>query len=299
MSSPYQGVTLRRLENGVPVMRIHYSADPEMTPEVVESLKRKILISQSEAFWNREYEVEYEALEGERLFPNYAPQYNNTQPFDCTDPQHWTWYMGCDPHGRTPHGFIWTAFGSSGDSVIANELFQYPLRSVKEYSETIIWLESDSDDKPWQWWPGQKLTIYKRIMDTHGSAVNSDEGEDYFKSYRKHKLNFIPAKKGHDILETARDEINRLLLPEKVVTSEGTRYLPRLYVSTVCVQTIEQLENVRFPSGEVERISDERPQTFVRHLVDPLTYIFSDKPRFVSRRKWVDQEEAIYSGTAY
>jgi hypothetical protein len=297
MISPYQGVSLRRMDNGVAVMRIHYSADLGMTPEKIAALKHSYI---DEAAWRQEMEIEYEAKQGERLFPSYAAHVNDCEPFDCTDTNYWTIYQGCDPHGRTPHGFVWTAFGSSGDVCVWNELFKSPLRSVKEYSETIHWLESDADDKPYHWWPGQKVTVFKRIMDTHGSAVNSDEGEDYFRTYRKYKLNFFPAKKGHDILATARDEINRLMLPQKVVSPTGkVQFLPQMYVSTACPQTKDQLENVRFPSGEAERLSDERPETFVRHLVDPLCYIFTDRPRFVARKKWESTEEPIYANTGY
>lgn len=145
-----------------------------------------------DARWRREMEIQALALEGELLYPEFSREFNACEPFDVSDTDTWTIYMGCDPHGRTPHAFIWEAFHKNGvDRVVCGELWpgrQVPGErfTVAQYAWAIKWLESDATDKyPWfEWANGKKLSVYYRTMDTHGLAVNSDE-EGLFRVLQK------------------------------------------------------------------------------------------------------------------
>jgi hypothetical protein len=149
---------------------------------------------------------------------------------------------------------------------------------VRDYVEAIQWFESDSKEKPlaWEWANGKKLHVHHRVMDTHGHAIDAEEGVDYFKKYRfpwdaddaafqeKEGLRYREAKKSD--LGSVRDAIGELLVPVKV---EGG-LAARMRVFRTCVETRGEFENVRYPqtsSGMAERPSQERPMTYRKHCL--------------------------------
>lgn len=275
-----------------------------MTEERLAKLKASYT---SEARFRREMLVEYEALEGELLYPDFNRKRNSCKPFDVTNRYQWTIYMACDPHMRTPHAFVWKAFNASGEWVQCGEL--WPVDGVRyrtsEYSEVIEWLESDSAAKIecFRWANGKELHIYKRVMDTHGSAANSDqENEDYFEAYRSNgyrlrrekrksfSLNFEPAIKGHNALEKAVDTINGDF-SGRIEGQGGAVGPPRGHIFEGCEETILELENVRFPKndprtafdlkdGTATRESEERIISYRKHCLDGAHYIHTARPRF-------------------
>ena len=102
------GMSLRRIPEGfpaagIPVFRLHYTADPSFTPEKIADLAKKYT---SEARRRREMEVEYEALEGELMYSQFNRERNLCEPFDVSDTEYWTIWMGLDPHPRTAHGIV-------------------------------------------------------------------------------------------------------------------------------------------------------------------------------------------------
>lgn len=303
-----QGVTIRQIPPGrpgagIPVVRLHYSADPSMDAERLQRLKSKYT---SEARFNREMEIMYEALEGELLYPEFNRERNLVDPFDCSDRDRWTLYMALDPHPRTAHAMVWEGFNKHSDRVVCGEFWPEfgttygPTDGVRwhtrEYAEWIQFFESDSEEKPepFRWARGKRLFVHRRYMDTFGKAANSDEGEDYFETYRRIgteltklsinnasmavNLNFTPALKGHDNLAKAQDSIARALMPQMVNGAPGGP--PLLRVFNNLYETIDEFENVRFPEGEAERPVDERPITYQKHCLDCLHYIETDRPHF-------------------
>jgi len=299
-----QGVSLRQIPDhlpgaGIKVVRLHYSADPRMTPDAVKAIRKTY---SSDARWRREMEIEYEALEGELLYPEFNFERNVCESFDVSDPEFWTIYQACDPHGRTPHAHVWRAFNSDGDHVVCGELWpNIHGLTVREYAESVLWLESDSEDKPqpFEWCRGKNLKIYYRTMDTHGSAVNSDEGVDIFESYRRHGLIYQSALKGSIRLETARDRIADALLPKEWQIGDRIVQLPRMRVFEFCSETIAEFQNVRFPEGDAERPSDEKPMTYRKHCLDGIHYIETARPRFVTPKKRGSKFKVLNKGTGY
>jgi hypothetical protein len=304
------GVTIRQIPPGrpgagIPVIRLHYSADPSMTAERLQQLRSKYT---SEARFRREMEVEYEALEGELLYPEFNRERNLCAPFDVSDRDRWTIYMALDPHPRTAHAMVWEAFNKHGDRAVCGEFWPEfgttygPTDGVRwhtrEYAEWIQFFESDSEEKPepFRWARGKRLFVHRRYMDTFGKAANSDEGEDYFETYRRigHELtkkcinnasmavdlNFTPALKGHDNLAKAQDSIARALMPQQDHAGANAGP-PKMHVFNNLYELIDEFENVRFPEGEPEKLSDERPITYQKHVIDCLHYIETDRPRFL------------------
>lgn len=280
------GVSLRRIPPdrpgaGIPVVRLHYTADPSFTPEQIAKLKSTYT---SEARWNRELEIDYEALEGELLYPNFKPDVNLCDSFDVSDTSRWTIYMGADPHPRTPHAFVWEAVSVRGDRIICGELWPMTRYPVSEYADAIKMLEGDSMFKPepFEWARGKKLRVHERFMDTFGRAANSDEGEDYFETYAKYKLMFMPALKGEKNLAKAQDEINRMLKAR--VDEHGRPALSIMHVFRGCKEIIGEFQNVRYPEGDPMKPGDERPVTYRKHCLDCAHYIETQQPRFVMLR---------------
>ena len=321
-----QGVSLRRIPEGVPgagiaVVRLHYSADPSNTPEKLAALRSKYT---SEARWRRELEIEYEALEGELLYGEWNRERNKVESFDVSDPERWTIWMGLDPHPRTAHAMVWEAFNKHMDRVVCGEFWpEFGTRfgprdgarwRTKDYAEAIQMFESDSELKPspFEWARGKRLRVFRRIMDTFGKAANSDEGEDYFESYRncgidltkkakadaeKVRLVFDPALKGQENLAKAADSIGRALMARK--DSAGRVAPPAMVVFEGCWETIDEFENVRYPEGDAEKHADEKPVTYRKHCLDCLHYIETARPHFVMPRRAGGRWEPIYQATGY
>ena len=281
-----RGVNLFRIPAGLPganiaVLRLHYSADDNLTPEIIAKMRAGY---SSEGRWRQEMELDAHALEGELLYPEYSPERNDCAPFDVSDASKWTIWHACDPHMRTPLAFLWWAANADDEHAICGELWTPDRRYTPfECADTIKWLESDSLDKPaaWDWCRGKRLHVYYRVMDTHGSAANSEEGTDFFQTLARHDLTYYPAKKGQQILAAARDWIGTRLLPERL--SDGTNYV-RLRVFDTLQYTRFQLSNVRYPSGVVERQRQERPETYTKHQLDCMHYIAGEEPSFVLQR---------------
>ena len=82
------GLSLRRIPAdraaaNVPVFRLDYHADPSMVGERLEKLRSAYT---SDARWRREMEIEYSALEGELLYPEWNRGLNVCEPFDVATP---------------------------------------------------------------------------------------------------------------------------------------------------------------------------------------------------------------------
>lgn len=99
-----RGVTVRRTIGGIPVVRVHYVADPERDPEITPEWKaneRKTYSSQ--AAWDREQEIVDEAGGGELVFADTLRTFYNkiviTDPLWKPNP-HWKILGGFD-HGKT------------------------------------------------------------------------------------------------------------------------------------------------------------------------------------------------------
>ena len=281
-----KGVTLRRIPEGKPgvgvaVLRLHYSADPDLSEERLTKLRTTYT---TVAGWEKEMEIAYESFEGNLMFPEYRGEVNDVVPFDVSDPSHWSIWMACDPHMRTPHAFMWEAFSSEGESVVCGEMHPGQQYTVREYAECIDWIESDSRTKPeaFSWANGKPLRIIKRFMDTHGTAANSDEGADFFAAYRKYGLQFYPAAKSSQALAAARDRIGEAMLPTAIMVGDEVQRVPRRRVFTTCHGYRRELMNVRYPSGDIERSGQERPKTYAKHRIDSCNYIWTARPSYVA-----------------
>ena len=94
-----KGLLIRHTQSGTPVLRLHYSADPERGPQWVEQERRKY---STQGAWDREQEIIHEAGGGERLFAGVLERWGDSIIIDS--PQfrpspHWKLIAGFD-HGK-------------------------------------------------------------------------------------------------------------------------------------------------------------------------------------------------------
>lgn len=235
-------------------------------------------------------EIEYEALEGELYYPEFKFDRNVCAPHeDVLNVNHWTVWMGADPHGRTPDAFLWEAYSDIGESRTIGELWMPGQRFTRfELADTIKWIESDATDKPnaFDWAQGIPIVVRRRHMDTHGKAFDDKvAGKDAFDTYQDYGLQFDVASKSSADLENARDQIAKEFLP-KALGGMGEGYdMPMRQVFSTCGEIINQYQKVRYPEGEIERPADERPMTYRKHLLDCSHYIRTANPGYLLPRR--------------
>jgi len=206
------GISTRTTSIGFNVMRIHYSADPDKNP-ATESGRRwlkQAKTGMSDARWRKEFEIDYGALSGQRVFPEFEPSVHVVHLFQLP-PDEWTLYMACDPHPRTPHAFLWLAINREGEMVVPFSWWpEYIVQNnfhatVKDYIEGVREIEE---------YLAKSLLaekIHIRVMDSAGKGMNASEEHSYFDAYEAEGLYFDPAKKNRDL--SGYDLINAALRP--------------------------------------------------------------------------------------
>src|SRR5579864_5608586 len=122
-----RGLSVRRTKGGIPVIRLHYTADPLRDPElnpVWKKTERQTYTSQ--AAWDREQEIVDEAGGGELVFADTLLTHWNkiviTDPAWRPDPR-WRVEGGFD-HGKTnPTAFERTYVDHDGNLYMCGEYY--------------------------------------------------------------------------------------------------------------------------------------------------------------------------------
>jgi hypothetical protein len=298
-----KGISTRKTRLGWTVIRIHYSADPDKDPEtpVGAAWLEHAQQGMSKARWRKEFEIDYEALGGQLVFPNFEETIHVTKPQFPLEPATSTIYLAADPHPRTPHAFLWLAAFKSGELAVVWSHWreEYKKQLVSEYAAMLHKI----DRSP------LGLKPHRRIMDVAGKSFNVDEERDIFKGYRDAKLTveeqgkvtekripviFHPAKK--DIGYVGLDLINEEFKPVPFAIADKIENRPRLTIWSGCGDNDElvyQLKSMRFREhrGNItDKDAPEEPQEKRSHLIACLKYIMLEKPRYIEPRT-ADLEE--------
>ena len=145
---------MRMTREGIPVVRLHYSANPRCDQEWARKERRKYT---SQAWWDLEMEIAYEAMSGQRVYPEFDPAIH-VIPHSRV-PKKLMRAMAIDPHPRTCHGCLWIGIDAWSDWYVYRELwpsivYGQPKHvrdddednhyTVREYAETIASLEGNS-----------------------------------------------------------------------------------------------------------------------------------------------------------
>jgi hypothetical protein len=291
--TPCPGVMMRRTQDGVAVVRLHYSANPTCTPEWVAAERKKYT---TDAWWNLEMEIEYEALSGQRVYPEFDPAVHVVP--DAAVPKKGARYMSIDPHPRTPHAALWILIDAYSDWYIYRELWPsmayaqpHDLRddtedysyTIREYAETMAVLEGNSLD-----WRnaetdneyavyvkaagGERIVV--RLMDQASKGFRASGENQHELSYaERYGLYGIQCSDPYKSHRSGEDAIHSLL---KLRKHETRGLWPRLHVAASCRETILELMRHRFKV--TKRVSPERElkQEGVEarcHMIDNLRYL--------------------------
>lgn len=111
-------MALRRTRDGIPVLRLHYSANPRCDEEWAKNERKKYT---SQAYWDLELEIKYDALSGQRVYPEFDPSIH-VLPADRI-PKRLMRAMAIDPHPRTPHAALWVGIDHWSDWYIYREVW--------------------------------------------------------------------------------------------------------------------------------------------------------------------------------
>jgi Intein splicing domain len=153
-----RGFELRLKANGIPVGRIHYSADPDRDPATPlgtlwYDAKRKEYDS-NHSGWDREYEIVDEAGGGERIFSDILTRYG--QKIIIRDPKwmpspEWGIVGGFDHGGTNPTCLLKCYIDNDGNRYFAGEYYAYKTKvwdnTISSNARAITGMELDENKK--------------------------------------------------------------------------------------------------------------------------------------------------------
>lgn len=301
--SPIPGVTLKRTKDGKAVLRLHYDADPDLTPQRVKAMRSKY---SSDAMWRKEMEIEYGALGGSLIYPEF--KYDLHVVPDSHVPTRGCRYMALDPHPRTPHCSLWVLIDEWSDWWIYRELWpsivygesrrltdqdienSYP---IKFYAEAIAQLEGNEiewrnaeTDKEYGIFRnhprGEKMVF--RLMDQAGKGFRAsgeaETLETYSTRYARYGLHFRDPKKAH---QSGEDAVRELLKPR---SHDAKGQWPKLHIAESCVELIMEFGLYKY--RVTTRLNDEKDlkqqATEARcHALDCLRYLANSQAQYIPR----------------
>lgn len=294
MRSPCPGLSLRRTEAGHPVVRLHYKALSYATPQWIETQRKRYT---SQAYWNLEMEIAYEALSGQRVYQEFDMA-THVIP-DSKVPKHGCRYMAIDPHPRTPHAFLWVLIDGFSDWYVYRELWPsivcgQPRNirddevdnqfTIREYCETLAvlegneieWRNAETDDEYGIYRRGgQGERIIDRYMDQAGkgfyASTDTALQETYARRYDRFGIQCSDPYKSH---KSGEDAVHSLLKPRQ---HDVRGVWPRLHVAESCKELIIEFMKYRYkllPKGKGEERELRQEGVEARcHLLDNLRYL--------------------------
>jgi hypothetical protein len=287
-----KGISKRTTSLGFNILRLHYTADPDKDPATpagklwYDEARKGI----SDARWRQEHEIDYGALGGQLVFPEFEPSAHVVPAFDL-NPEFWTTWMACDPHPRAPHAFLWLSVNRIGEMVVSfswweeNTGTEKKRLTVKDYA---AWIKKVEETK------GFKRPY--RVMDVAGKSFNATEEHSYFDAYREEGIYFQPGKKNRDM--SGFELINEALRLKPYSVGNGEELRPKLTfmgdgANDELVYQISHLRFAEFRGNVVDKEDPQMPVEKRRHLVDALCYILLDQPRFIDLSRPVEQYDGV------
>jgi hypothetical protein len=308
---PHPGISTWKNQHGIAIFRLHYSADPDKTPEWAEAQRKAMT---SEADYRQEYEIDFGAKSGTLVYQLH-PEATLESSFPI--PPAWTRYCALDPHPVVPHAFLWLAVDKWGDAWCYREL--WPSRvygapgsvpendnrySIKQYVETIQWLESAENPEN----QGQDEDIFTRVIDYAARAMgqgfdNTDPTMNFQKRYEElGGWRFQDSIKDN---QAGPEKVNEWLKPRDIEQPDGTfKPKSRLHIfEDKCPELVHELKTNRFqlltaimadradPSG--------KPVPKRNHLTDCLKYLLMADPVYVKRVPLANNWKPMFAGINY
>lgn len=301
MITPCPGVLLRQTEKGIPVLRVHYSADSDHTPEWAASERAKYT---SQSWWDLEMEILYDAKDGLLVYPEFDPAIHVIP--DSQIPTRGCRFMSIDPHPRTPHAMLWVLIDQWSDWYVYRELWpsvfcgrpeapkddvQDKTYTIREYVEAIAALErnriewrlpaTDDEYGIYRRNDGGENLIY-RFMDQAGKGFmasgDGDAAESYTGRYSRFGIQCSDPIKSH---KSGEDAIRDLL---KVRNHDMRGPWPRLHIAQSCIELRMEFMKLRYPktnSWNDERDLKQDPVKARSHMLDNLRYLATGRLSYI------------------
>jgi hypothetical protein len=331
---PHPGIQVWKNQNNITILRLHYSADPDKTPEWAAKQKQGMT---DPATYEQEFEISFTAKQGTLLY-NWTEEATLENSFPI--PSEWTRYCSLDPHPRVPHAYLWAAVDPWGDVWVYRELWpsrcclQYVGGKItgdrgntpeddnrftyRDYIETVKWLESARNQH--KCFDGRTESalisgaenIYKRVIDYAARSFQDAASDD--KRTIQEKYEGISQEIGYSFyfedavkdVDTGIETVNEWLKPREVEGKDGKFILKsRLHIfQDKCPELIHQLKNNRYesltPLLAEKKDPEGKPLKKRNHLTDCLRYICMSDPQFVGApRKYRQTWKPMYEGISY
>lgn len=289
---------MRRTKNGLPVVWLHCSADPSMTPERLAEIEKGYT---NKAIFRQEIHIDYDATHGAKVYDDFDESLHVIPHHKI--PKLLCRYRFIDPHPRTPHAFLWIGVDRWNDlyayrewwpsiacgnsTVVKDSDKQYATPSgkpptIKDYVDTVATAEGNRIE----WTKEQRgdlLGIYRRnkggeyiidsYMDQAGKAfmIQREAAEDISlaETYAEYGIVCSDPDKRHVIGENAIHE----LLRDRQHDLYGN--WPRLHISDRLEELIYEFKKYRYQQTKRMNADKELSQQGVEarcHMLDLLRY---------------------------
>ena len=283
MKEVVKGLTEKRTPEGICVLRVHYTADPERrAPEWKERERRKYT---SESAWQAEQEIVFGAGGGERLFAEILTQYADKIIIDpetsgFKPSPHWNYFGGFDSGKANPTAALVACTDFDGIIYILREYYQ-PQLSPKQHAPSLQRLQGFmgnpiySDPSIFYANQAQNDGTFKAI-----SFLYEEEGID----------NLAPAPENNELLGMERilqlwmnlDQQEPML---KIVCPERSRDIAKPHFGVHnegCPNLLWELRRTRRAESTPNQLATKNPTEKIidkdNHLRDCLKYLLLTRP---------------------
>lgn len=278
------GLDGRLAAGGIPVLRLHYTADPAKRPGTpagdvwLAEQERGYPGGRASARWRREMEIEYGALSGEKLFPDWdlwrATGKIVIPPFD---PVGYRLYGSYDHGWRSPAAFYVHGRSPDGESVTLWEFYaaRVPVALIKRmlHGEDIV----TPDGRRFPGCPFAGRLTWLRAdrsiwaEDQHDSDAPNKSVAWLFRQ-PPHAVPMIPAERGGDLMIAEWLHGHFWADPAH----------PRHRITSACPNLLRELGRLRHKEYSVTRgLNQEQPEALVDkddHGWDGLKYYLQKFP---------------------
>lgn len=307
---PHPGVQSWTNKHGIDVLRLHYSADPEKSPEWAAAMK----VSMNPADYEQEFEINFGAKLGTLIYQLHDEA---TLEHSFKIPANWTRYHALDPHPVVPHASLWVAIDPWGDAWVYRELWPSKVSgqpgnapeddnrfSIKSYVETIQFLESAENPEN----EGEAEDIYARVIDYAARAMGQGFFDDRPEYNFQDRFEEIGGWKFRDCikdLNAGYEAVNEWLKPRDVEQADGI-FMPksRLHIfQDRCPELILELKSNRFqqltPTLADRQDPTGKPMAKRNHLTDDLRYLCMTGLDYIPSMKLASTWKPVASGINY
>ncbi len=272
-----KGIGHRRMPDGRPVYRVHYSADPGRGPEWVARERKK---HSSQGSWDREQEIIHEAGGGERLFAEILSRHSEKiliDPYSSGFQPSPSWKkLGGFDHGKAnPTGAIVACIDYDGVIYILGEYYQ-PGLSPAEHRPNLLQLNGFSEAEIY----ADPSIFYKTQAQENGkfkaiAELYADVGI----------TNLLPAPENHELLGMERilahwHDLDNREPTLKIVCPREKRDISRpIYGihNDGCPNLLWELRRARREELSATQLVFRNPTERIvdkdNHLRDPLKYL--------------------------